>query len=165
MVFVWADLLVFGEIRYTTILTAVIVAIIVSWRTGRLLLGPLTAVAWASTYEIVYAWTGTFVHGWNILQTAWVSAALVGWVLLGYVRRVRIDPRTIVLFVALWFAWIAAGFYSNNATSAFDPMSEVLNVSTKTWLAVCFVMGTSRCVSLDSSGGSSRAAERLQFRS
>jgi hypothetical protein len=45
---VWAYLPVFGAIRYTTIATANVI----SWRTHELWLGPLTALAWASAYEI-----------------------------------------------------------------------------------------------------------------
>jgi hypothetical protein len=34
------------------------------------------------------------------------------------------------------------GFYSNNALNTFDPVSEILNVGTKSLLALSYLVGT-----------------------
>ena len=130
--------------RWTTILTAVLVALIVSWKTRRLLLGPVVAIAWAASYEIVYGWTNVLLHSWSITQNTWQTAALTGWLFFAYIFKVRLDRRAVIVFIVLWGVWMLLGFNSNHAlvSAAFDLPSEILNVATKTWLAVCFTMGT-----------------------
>jgi hypothetical protein len=141
---VWAYLPVFGTIRYTTISTAIVIAVIISWRTHKLWLGPLTALAWASAYEMIYGWTGTILHGWDLNKTAWMSAAVIGWVLLAYVKGVRTDKVLLATFTCAWIIWISMGFYTNNTTNMFDLASEILNVGTKIILALSCLFGTLR---------------------
>jgi hypothetical protein len=144
LAFIWADLPVIGSIRWTTILTAVLVVLAVSWKTRRLLPGPVVAITWAASYEILYGWTNVFLHGWNASQNSWQTAALVGWLFYAYVSKVRLDRRALIVFAALWAAWILVGFNSNHplVPATFDLASEILNVATKTWLAFCLTMGT-----------------------
>ena len=141
---VWAYAPIFGTIRYTTIATAILIALILSWRTHKLWLGPLTALAWASTYEIIYGWTGTILQGWDVNKTAWMSAAVVAWVFLAYVKGARTDKILLATFTCAWFLWILMGFYSNNTMNTFNLASEILNVGTKTLLALSYLVGTLR---------------------
>jgi hypothetical protein len=141
---VWAYLLVFGTIRYTTIATAIVVTVVISWWTHKLWLGPLTTLAWASAYEIIYGWTGTILQGWDTNKTAWMSAALIGWILLAYVKGARTEKILLATFTCAWILWILMGFYSNNTMNTFNPVSEILNVGTKTLLALYYLVGTLR---------------------
>jgi hypothetical protein len=141
---VWAYLPLFGTIRYTTIFTAIVIAVIISWRTHKLWLGPLTALAWASAYEIIYEWTGTILHGSDLNKTAWMSAAVIAWVLLAYVKGARTDKILLGTFTCAWIIWISMGFYANNTMNMFDLASEILNVGTKTILALSYLFGTLR---------------------
>src|SRR5271157_1808446 len=106
---VWAYLPIFGAVRYTTIVTAIVVAVIISWRTRKLWLGPLATLAWASAYEIIYVCTGTLLQGWDVYKTAWMSVAVIAWVLLAYVKGVRTDKIVLALFTGTWVIWILAG--------------------------------------------------------
>ena len=140
---IWAGI-TFRRNPLHTILTALVVAIIVSWRSRRLILGPVVAITWAASYEILYGWTNVLLHGWSITQNVWQTAALMGWLLFAYVWKVRLDRRTTILFIVLWLAWMTTGLNSNYpfVAAPFDLVSEALNVATKICLAVCFLIGT-----------------------
>ena len=141
---VWAYLPIFGTVRYTTIITALLVAFIISLRTHKRWLGPLATLAWASAYEIIYVWTGTLLQGWDVYRTAWMSVAVVGWILLAHAKGARTDKITLAIFTAAWIIWIGIGFYSNTTMNTFNLESEILNVVTKTFLALSYVLGTLR---------------------
>jgi hypothetical protein len=139
---VWAYLPIFGPVRYSTIITAIVVALFICWRTRIFWLGPLVTLAWASTYEIIYSCTRTLLQGWDAYQTAWVSVAIVGWVLLAYAKGARTDKIVLAAFVGTWVVWILMGFHSNTTMNAFNLESELLNVATKTLLALSYAVGT-----------------------
>jgi uncharacterized membrane protein len=101
-------------------------------------------LAWASAYEIIYGWTGTILQGWDANKTAWMSAAVIGWVLLAHVKGARTEKILLATFTCAWILWILMGFYSNTTLNTFNPVSEVLNVGTKTLLALAYLVGTLR---------------------
>lgn len=145
----WIWLPVFGPIRISTVLAALFLVVAILWRRR----GPATALialmAWLSAYEILYQVTGAVIHGWSLTYVVWMSAAVGGWVALGFVRGILPDRRLLLATAVVWVLWILFGFNSNSPSIAgtpgfpkdFSVSGEIFNESTKTLLALAYLVG------------------------
>jgi len=132
----------------STIVTALVIAALVTWRHRSPLTAVITVMAWASAYEVGFVGLGTLLHGWSPGYLAWLAAALAGWIVLAQVRGVVPDIRFLLATAAVTLAWIATGFEANSAILAgpgyareFSPLDETLNEGTKTLLGLAYLMG------------------------
>jgi hypothetical protein len=140
-----------GPIRVSTIVSAVVIAAVVTWRRRSPLTALITVMAWASVYEVGFVALGTILHGWTPGYLAWLAAALAGWILLAQVWGVVPDVRLLLVTAVLTLAWIATGFVANSPTvsgpgfaGTFSPWDEALNEGTKTLLGLSYLVGALR---------------------
>jgi glucan phosphoethanolaminetransferase (alkaline phosphatase superfamily) len=143
LTYLWVSLPVLGGIRVSTLIAAGLILVIASWRAG-FLYAVITVLAWSSAYEILYAATATAIHHLSLSLLAWLTLALTGWVLLGWVANIRPERWQTLAFGVVWVGWILSGFHANeyNVTVHFDYVAEAFNVLTKTILATAYLTGT-----------------------
>jgi len=132
----------------STIVTALVIAALVTWRRRSPLTALITVMAWASAYEVGFVALGALFHGWSPGYLAWLAAALAGWIVLAQVRGVVPDLRLLLATAVLTLAWIATGFEANSAilagpgcARACSPLDEALNEGTKTLLGLAYLVG------------------------
>ena len=132
----------------STIVTAVAIAAVVTWRRRSPATAVITVVAWTSAYEVGFVTLGTLLHGWSAAYLAWLAAALAGWIILAQVWGVVPDRRLLLATAVLTLAWIATGFVANSPTVSgpgfaqpFSPLDEALNEGTKTLLGLAYLVG------------------------
>jgi hypothetical protein len=132
----------------STILTALVIAGLVTWRRRAPVTALIAVMAWASAYEVGFVGLGTLLHGWWPGYIAWLAAALAGWIVLAQVWGVVPDLRLLLATAVLTLAWIAIGFEANSAilagpgyARAFSPLDEALNEGTKTLLGLAYLVG------------------------
>lgn len=132
----------------STIITAVVIAVVVTWRRRSPATALIAVMAWAAAYEVGFVALGTLLHGWPAAYLAWLAAALAGWVALAQVWGVVPDRRLLLATALLMLAWIATGFEANSPSAsgpgfakAFSPLDEVFNEGTKTLLGLAYLAG------------------------
>lgn len=111
----WLSLPLFGPVRTSTLLAAVAMLVIVVAVRRDPLRAVVAVVAWAGVFETVYHTVGIVV-----------------------------DWRLSAVFVALMAVWVATGFHYNvpGQGAAIDIRAEVINESSKTVLALAYLVGT-----------------------
>lgn len=141
----------FAQVRWSTVLTAVAIVLVITWQTRRPITAVVTALAWLSGFEILYQATGAVLHGWSLMTLTYTVTGTTGWLVAAYLLGVRPDVRLLVLFGIVWVVWIAAGYRSNmpdriitGADVTYSWSDELLNVATKTVLAAALVVGLLR---------------------
>jgi len=134
--------------RWSTVLTWAALLVVVSWQTRNPARGLVLAMAWLSGYEILYQATGSILHGWSRQTLAFTITGTTGWLIAAYLFGFRPEWRTLSLLAMLWVAWIAGGYNSNMADRIIPGANwhwswsdELLNVSTKTMLAIALGLG------------------------
>ena len=137
-----------GPIRVSTIVTALVIAALVTWRRRSPATALIAVMAWASAYEVGFVTLGTFLHGWSGAYLVWLIAALAGWIVLAQVWGVVPDRWLALATAVLTLAWIATGFEANSASlagpgyaKAFSLLDEVFNEGTKTLLGLAYLAG------------------------
>lgn len=132
----------------STIVTAVVIAVVVTWRRRSPATALIAVMVWTSAYEVGFVTLGTLLHGWSAAYLLWLAAALAGWIILAHVWGVAPDRRLLLATAVLAFAWIATGFVANSPTVAgpgfakpFSPLDEALNEGTKTLLGLAYLAG------------------------
>lgn len=132
----------------STIVAAVVIAVLVTWRRRSPATALVTVMAWASAYEVGFVALGTALHGWSVTYLAWLAAALAGWIVLAQVWGVVPDRWLLAATAAITLVWIAFGFEANSAILAgpgyvkgFSVWDEVLNEGSKTVLGMAYLAG------------------------
>ena len=147
----WLVLPGLGAVRVSTIVTAIVIAAIVTWRRRSPLLALIAVMAWASTYEVAFNALGAALHGWSVAYVAWLAAALAGWIILAFVKGVVPERRLALAAAVVVAAWIATGFDSNSAglagagyTKSFSLLAEAFNEASKTLVGAAYLLGALR---------------------
>jgi hypothetical protein len=121
---------------------------VIIWRRRDPVLALAALLAWASAYEILYAGTGTFMHGWAVPPYVWMTAAIAGWVVLAHVLGLILNRWVLVALALVWLLWVATGFESNvpsglttnGLSRPFSWAAEVYNELSKTLLALAYLL-------------------------
>lgn len=131
------------EVRTSTLIFSAIVLGGVAWRTRSPLRGFVALAAWISAYEVLYSWTEVLLGRWGILNALSICA-LLGWVVLALWMGHRPSWPWLVVFIVLWMIWIALGFHANvhGGRPSFSLLQEVMNVATKSALAIAYLVGS-----------------------
>jgi hypothetical protein len=138
---VWIVLPGLGPIRISTVVAALALMGILSWRRNPAL-AVLALMAWASAYEIVFNGIGVMFFGWSMGPFVWGAAAVLGWLVLASVLGVYPDWRIAGLCAFVMLVWMALGFHSDTPTrTPFDVVAEILNELSKSLLALAYVVG------------------------
>ena len=129
--------------RWSTVLTAVLILAIVTWRTRRPFLGVVTVLAWLSLYEVTWQACDVLVHRGNLVAYGWLSLAVIAWPLLAHQLGVRLDPVGLAVCAGAFLVWLALGFDYNwiGQPQPIKLVPEALNVVTKTSLGVAYLAG------------------------
>src|SRR5215472_3996063 len=142
---IWSPL---HGVRWTTVVTWVVLFALVSWRLRNPIKGFVAAMAWLSGYEILYQATGSVLHGWSLETLMFTTTGTTGWLIATYLFGIRPSWAMLGVFVVLWGAWIGTGYHSNmpdriigGANWHWSWADEMLNVSTKTVLALTLAVG------------------------
>lgn len=134
----WLELPI-GPFRVSTALTAIALGVWLLWRYRRWTAAVAGVMAWLAAYEVLYIGTGTLLHGWPFSAFLW-TANLSAWVLLAWVIGVRPNPWLLLPFGASWLIWMAIGFVANTPGYPWRWDDEVINVITKSVLAVAYAV-------------------------
>jgi ABC-type glucose/galactose transport system permease subunit len=124
----------------------------VLWRRHSPFIALVAVMAWLSAYEILFQATGAVIHSWNASYFASVSAAVAGWVVLGFVKGIVPTWRWLLPVAFVWLIWMVTGFNSNSPTVAgtpgfpaqFSVTDEVINELSKTLLALAYLAAALR---------------------
>lgn len=137
---VWSPLM---GVRWSTVLTWLVLFAVVSWQTRNPIKGLVLAMAWLSGYEILYQTTGSLLHRWSLQTLMFTTTGTTGWLIATYLFGFRPEWRTSAVFVALWLSWMLSGYESNmpdriigGTAIHWSWLDEMFNVSTKTMLAL-----------------------------
>jgi hypothetical protein len=144
--FIWVDVSaltfgVWGYVRISTVITAIILSILLSYRLQKPWIAFIAVAAWLTLYEILFLFTDSIINQgpWN--HTIGLTVALIAWPLLAYSQGIRPNKWLILLFTATWLTWILSGFqYNVKDIEPFILHDEFLNVLTKTILAGAYIL-------------------------
>lgn len=152
---VWIWFPAVGPIRLSTVLGAVIMFGAVSVARRDVLAGAVAFLTWTSLFETIFGWIGFVVYHSPLGPLIWVTAALAGWVILGWKMNIRPDWRLSLVFALTMAVWIAAGFHSNVAGHAnpINVRDEVLNEVAKSSLGLAYLVGSLRASPLQKKTG------------
>ena len=146
-----ATLPLLGPIRYSTLGTAAITFVLVTYLTRRkgtraFYYGATSVIIWAAWYETILVGAGYVFAGWRWMEL-WPFLALAGWCVLGLERAFKLgfDRLSASLYLAYLFGlvvWVGAfGFRANYVpTETVDWSLESLNVFTKSALPLAFAL-------------------------
>lgn len=142
---VWLWLPGLGPIRTSSVLAAVLIFGVVTWKRGPLR-GWTTYVAWASVFEILYHVVGIVGYHWPPANFVWMTGALAGWIILAAVLGIWPDWRIALVFGGLMALWIATGFHYNvpGQTTPINVWDEIINEAAKTTLGLAYLVGALR---------------------
>jgi hypothetical protein len=145
---VWSPL---AGARWTTVITWAALFAVVAWRSRNPLKGVVVAMCWLSGYEILYEATGSVLHGWSLTSLMFTTAGTAGWLVAAFLWQLWPDWRVLAVFAVMWAVWIVAGYNSNmpdriipGADVRWSWSDELLNVGTKTVMALAFIVATLR---------------------
>lgn len=150
MLLQWVDLGDFGAVRLTTILTAIALLFIITWRTRKPWIAVVAILAWASLYEMVYQITGFIMYreAWTTPWTkpVWAGLALIAWPILAHTQGIKLNKWVVPAFAGIWLLWVGFGFHSNSPAqwNPYVARDELLNVVSKTTLAVAYLWASIR---------------------
>jgi hypothetical protein len=148
--FIWVDVSiitfgVWGYVRISTVLTAIVLFILITYRFRKPWIAFTAVAAWLTLYEILFLFTDSLINGgpWN--HTVGLTIALIAWPLLAHTQGIRPNKWLILLFTATWFTWVLFGFqYNMKDVDPFIMHDEFLNVLTKTLLAGAYLFSDIR---------------------
>jgi len=134
-----------AQTRWSTLLCALAVLGVVSWRRRNPLLGVVAVLAWLGAYEVAFNGLGAALFDWPASAFIWGAAAVLGWTALAGFLGIWPEPRIVLLYAATMAVWVALGFHSNTATRVpFSASGEILNELSKTLLAAAYLVGALR---------------------
>ena len=134
--------------RWTTLLTALLMVFLVGVIRRRPDLAGVAVVAWAGGFEVVYRFWDIvrWQEWWAWSSWFWEAAALAGWVFLA--QSVGIRPSLFWLAATLlcFAIWISTGYRYNyvGQKAPFQVLGEIENVSAKTAWAMAYLVGAWR---------------------
>ena len=139
-------------IRWTTVLMAVAILLLVGGLRRRPFLAVVTTVAWASAYEIVFRAFDLAAHHLDgslpveLQAWLWQAVATVSWPLLAHVLGVRPYWPLVVVCGLAFAVWLWGGFWYDWRGQPYGLLlgDEILNVVTKTGLGVAYLVGAFR---------------------
>jgi len=129
------------HVRLSTVLGGLLILALIGGVQRRPVRAAVATVAWLSLYEIVWEMTNVAWQHDSFSYGFWIAAALTGWVVAAWALKVRPDVRVLVAFAVLWLFWQLLGFGYNwpGQTHPVNVRDEVLNVATKTLLAIAYI--------------------------
>jgi hypothetical protein len=129
--------------RWSTVVTAALVLVVVTWRTRRPLRGAVAVLAWLSLYEITWQACDVLTHRGSLAAYGWLSLAVVAWPLLALQLGIRPHPLGLAVCAGGFAAWLALGFDYNwvGQPQPLKPLPEALNLLTKTSLGLAYLAG------------------------
>ncbi|MCW4032849.1 MAG: hypothetical protein NWF08_05600 [Candidatus Bathyarchaeota archaeon] len=137
----WIELGFVGSIRISTLLTASVVFIYVLVRTRSFFIAFVSTMAWASLYEIFFVITDSIIHNMPWSRTFWIVIALIAYPILAHTQGIRPNRLLLLIFSLTWIIWVLFGFnYNSYNNPTFIPQNELLNVLSKTILALAYAL-------------------------
>lgn len=137
----WIELGFVGSIRISTLLTASVVFIYVLARTRSFFIAFVSTMAWASLYEIIFVITDSIIHNMSWSRTFWIVIALMAYPILAHTQGIRPNRLLLLIFSLTWIIWVLFGFnYNSYNNPTFIPQNELLNVLSKTILALAYAL-------------------------
>lgn len=136
------------EMRWTTLLMALLVVFLIGVIRRRPDLAVVAVVAWTGGFEVVYRFWDIvrWQEWWAWNSWFWEAAALAGWVVLAHSVGIRPSPFWLTATLLCFAIWIATGYRSNYAgqKAPFQVFGEIENVSAKTAWAMAYLVGAWR---------------------
>lgn len=136
------------EMRWTTLLMALLVVFLIGVIRRRPDLAVVAVVAWTGGFEVVYRFWDIvrWQEWWAWNSWFWEAAALAGWVVLAHSVGIRPSPFWLTATLLCFAIWIATGYRSNYAgqKAPFQVLGEIENVSAKTAWAMAYLVGAWR---------------------
>lgn len=137
----WIELGFIGSIRLSTLLTAIVVFIYVLVYIRSFFIAFVSTMAWASLYEIIFVITDSIIHNMPWSHTLWIVIALMAYPILAHTQGIRPNRLLLLIFSVTWIIWVLFGFnYNGYNNPNFTPQDELLNVLTKTILALAYTL-------------------------
>ncbi|WP_455276326.1 hypothetical protein [[Eubacterium] cellulosolvens] len=137
----WIELGFIGSIRLSTLLTAIVVFIYVLVYTRSFFIAFVSTMAWASLYEIIFVITDSIIHNMPWSHTLWIVIALIAYPILAHTQGIRPNRLLLLIFSVTWIIWVLFGFnYNSYNNPNFSPQYELLNILTKTILALAYTL-------------------------
>lgn len=135
----WIELGFVGSIRISTLLTALVVFIYVLARTRSFFIAFVSTMAWASLYEVIFVITDSIIYNMSWSHTFWIVIALMAYPILAHTQGIRPNRLLLLIFSLTWIIWVLFGFnYNSHNNPTFIPQNEMLNVLSKTILALAY---------------------------
>jgi hypothetical protein len=130
-----------GSIRISTLLTALVAFVYVLVRTRSFFIAFLSTMVWASLYEIIFVITDSIIHNMPWSRTFWIVIALMAYPILAHTQGIRPNRLLLLIFSLTWIIWVLSGFnYNIYNNPTFIPQNELLNVLSKTILALAYAL-------------------------
>src|SRR6266567_8063331 len=138
--------------RWTTVLTAAAILVLIGIVRRRPDLAVVSVVAWIGGFEVVFRFFEVLRwQQWSgLLDLAWMAAALVGWPILALALGIRPSPAWVAVTAIAFAVWITTGYDYNLPQTAggslrpIRPLPEVENVLAKTAWAMAYLVGAWR---------------------
>jgi hypothetical protein len=138
-----------GNIRVSTVITAIFCFVLVLFMQKRIFWKPLyygllAVIFFLALYEIIWYYLAAFSFGYDL--RLFQFAALAGWVLLCFREVFSVKPPKVSLvlyglFVIALLLWVATGFEVNTYGDAkFSVVGEIFNVVSKAALALAYAV-------------------------
>lgn len=135
--------------RWTTVLMAGAILLLIGIWKRRPLIAVAALLAWAGGFEVTFRALDIvrWREWWAISAWAWEAAALAGWVIAAYAFGVRPSIPWVAVTVATLGVWFATGFdYNLPQTVAGQHQvirwwPEILNVIAKTAWGMAYMLG------------------------
>jgi len=144
----------FSAARWSTLLVAAAVWLVIAVQTRRLDRATVAVVAWLALYEIGWQAVDLAMHPATSATSPshffWLASALIAWPLLAYAVGIRPSLFWLTVAAALFIPWIMTGFSYNYAgqPKPFEALPEFWNVASKTSLAIAYLAGSLEPVSM-----------------
>jgi hypothetical protein len=98
-------------------------------------------MAWGSLYEIIFVFTDSIIHSMPWSRTFWIVIALMAYPILAHTQGIRPNRLLLLIFSLTWIIWVLFGFnYNSYNNPTFIPQNELLNVLSKTILALAYTL-------------------------
>jgi hypothetical protein len=133
-----------AQIRWSTVLMAAAILVLVAWRTRRPALAVLTVLAWVGLYELIWD-VASLVNGGR--QTVggiiWMAGAIGVAPVFARHLGLRLWLPAYLVCAAAFVAWDLTGFAWNRPGQSGPLLigPEVLNVLSKDGLALAYLVG------------------------
>jgi len=135
--------------RWTTMLMAGAILLLIGIWKRRPLIAVAALLAWAGGFEVIFRALDIlrWREWWAISAWAWEAAALAGWVIAAYALGVRPSIPWVAVTVATLGVWLATGFDYNLPQTVAGRHQvirwwpEILNVIAKTAWGMAYMLG------------------------